>query len=118
MVIHETVPISKMEKINKKEIEIKRGILKYLKFGKENAIKSYELSKLIGLNKTATNQKIRKCCKDLLVFQGVPIISCTKGFYKTHHSFEIDEYIENLEARIRGLQRDIGALKLIREELI
>jgi len=116
MGVHETVPSSKMERQQNKEI-ITRGVLKHLQFGKANAIKSHELARLIGIEATATNQQIRKTCKELLIHKNIPIISCTKGFFKAENSEEIHNYILSLSARVNGLQRDISVLTNLHREM-
>lgn len=115
MGIHDTIPESAMEKKQDKRL-IEKGILKNLKFGRENAIKSHELAKIIGVEVTATNQQIRTICKKLLVDQGIPILSCPAGFFKANSSVEIENYLSNLESRIKGMERDMLALIKIKKE--
>lgn len=113
--IHETVPQSPMEEVEEK-VNLKKGILLNLQFGKENAIKSHELAKMIGIKSTATNQQIRKACKELLVEDRVPILSCSKGFFKAQDREEILEFQKSLASRMVGIQRDIMALNVVCEE--
>lgn len=113
--IHETVPKSPIEKQHDIR-DIKIGLLTHLKFGKENAIKSHDIARAIGVKVSGTNQQIRKACKELLVERKIPIISCTKGFYKAKEKNELREYFLSLEARKKGIERDQKAIKLIMDE--
>jgi phosphoribosylformylglycinamidine (FGAM) synthase PurS component len=95
-------------KISQEEIE--KRILRVLKFGKENAIKSPQIAKMIGIEITNTNQKLRKACKDLLLNDICTILSSEKGFYKAKDQEEVKEYIINLQKMRAGIERDIDCL--------
>jgi len=112
MGVHDTVPSSPAEEKQDSDF-IRKGILLNLKFGKENAIKSHELARLIGIKVTSTNQQIRKICKELLVNQHIPILSCKDGFFKAKDNIEIKNYVESLKQRIIGVERDLYALSRI-----
>ena len=112
MSVHDTVPISPAEEKQDGEF-IRKGILLNLKFGKENAIKSHDLARVIGIKVTSTNQQIRKICKELLVNDHIPILSCSKGFFKANDDDEIKDYAKTLTQRVIGLERDLYALSKI-----
>lgn len=95
--------------------EERRRLHAKLPTGKKNAVTSGKLAKLMGWSPSQTNEKIRALCKELLIFDGVPVCSCSRGFFLGNQE-EIMEYIGNLQTRKMGLERGIRALFQLAED--
>ena len=72
--------------------------------GSDNAITSTDIDlQLGGLDYDSTNRTVRRYIEELL-YEGMPIGSCSKGYYVITSKDELDTYINNLSARIKGIQ--------------
>lgn len=81
--------------------EIKNILLEHR--GKENAITSKEISKMMGFPMEDTQSVSRQAIWDTAEEYGLPIISCNKGFYIAETDEEMDDFNSNREKRISGM---------------
>lgn len=73
--------------------------------GKANAIASHSISKKIGYPMEATQALSRKAIHDTAEEYDLPLLSCNKGFYLAETEDELAEYNENIDSRIREMDR-------------
>lgn len=72
--------------------------------GKKNAVNIVELTRKLNIkDKSQSRTKVRALIKEL-IGEGNLIASCSKGFYWIQNRFELVEYLQNLEARIKGIE--------------
>jgi len=83
--------------------------------GKKNAITTYKLAKLMDIEITNTNERIRFAMKRLRCEFEKPVVSCSKGMYIARNREEVLEYKEDLNVRMLGLEKNIRALDKILE---
>lgn len=84
--------------------------------GKENAMKSGAIMNRLGFRSGTTNRKLRQATKLLLQEENVPLVSGASGFYVAQTVEELNEYLENLEARRQGIDETVAAVRQIREK--
>lgn len=98
-----------------KAARIARVLVHYLgrMVGKRNAMTAPEIAHLCNVRTTGTCQPIRHAAKILLCQEGIPLVSCSKGFYIATTRQELYDYKAHLEARMTGLGRDVEAVKAI-----
>lgn len=119
MSVHTMVPASRKEpKIDPRWLaeKIEQELLHQIE-GKARAKTSGELMRMLGLQPSGTNERLRAAAKILLKARKIPMVSCTKGFYLATSVREVDDYIENLEARAMALWEDVADLKAVRDEM-
>ncbi len=73
--------------------------------GKENAIPSHCISEEIGYPMEATQAVSRKAIHETAEEYDLPLLSCSKGFYLAETEDELAEYNENIDSRIREMDR-------------
>ena len=73
--------------------------------GKENAIASHVISEEIGYPMEATQAVSRKEIHATAEEYDLPLLSCNKGFYLAETEEELAEYNENIDSRIREMDR-------------
>jgi len=73
--------------------------------GRENAITSGPLARRVGISESRTNAKLREAVKVLTRERNVPVVSSNAGFYIPATRAEKDEYLQNLDQRIAGIQQ-------------
>ena len=73
-------------------------ILQYIPHGKENAITSKELGKLLGIHERTAREEMKR-----LVRKGVPIMSSShgKGYWLTDDWDEVGAFLKEHENRIK-----------------
>lgn len=107
--IHSTLP----PELPKPNVELLRKIKALLPRmqGAEHAMKSGRIAALCGEEVKTTNEKVRTVMKWLLCVEHVPVVASGQGFYVAVTVEEIDAYIDNLRARMKGLERNIRELE-------
>ena len=83
--------------------------------GHDNAKTTNVIAELLGIESKGTNQAIREAAKILLNEERIPLISCNKGFYFSPLTKDLRQYRESLNARIKGLARDVRSVDAIIE---
>lgn len=83
--------------------EIKDILLKHK--GKENKITSKEISAKMGFPMEDTQSVSRKAIWDTAEEYGLPLVSCSRGYYLANSQEELDEYNENIQKRIDGMEK-------------
>lgn len=73
--------------------------------GKDNAIASHRISEEIGYPMEATQAISRKAIHETAEEYDLPLLSCRKGFYLAETEEELAEYNENIDSRIREMDR-------------
>lgn len=112
--IHETVPQNTKTRTPSDKIVARRlrSLLIHM-VGKRKAKPASWISRTLGLPSTATSEKVRAAAKILLVEEGLPVVSCSKGFYYASGPEDLVEYRTNLRNRMQGLERDCQAVSEI-----
>lgn len=72
--------------------------------GEGNEISSAKIAKLIGINEDDTHPNTRSLIEDTMKQYEIPIGSNTKGYFIIQSKQELDKYIRNLDARIKGIE--------------
>ena len=72
--------------------------------GKTNKITSGEIAKELGIIENATYAKTRKLIFDSAKKHKLPLAANTSGYYLISNKKEFDEYIANLDSRIKGIE--------------
>ncbi|KKL56446.1 hypothetical protein LCGC14_2245340 [marine sediment metagenome] len=118
--IHSIVPETGMQQ----KIPIESVVHRLRKFvqhhlqGKENAMKSGAIMNTLGFPASGTNQKLRKAGKLLLREENIPLVSGPSGFYVAKTVDELNEYLQNLEARRKGIEKNEATVREIRDKLM
>lgn len=107
MEIHSTVPVRKTKGRLVREL---RSILPQIT-GREHVKSAPEIMQLVGQEAVGTCQPLRMAAKILLVEEGIPVVSISKGFFVATKPRELIEYQTHLRARMEGLQRDVDAVE-------
>ena len=116
--IHSTVPVTESEgKISAESVLYRlRELVRHHLQGKENAMKSGAIMNRLGFRAGTTNRKLRQATKLLLQEEKVPLVSGPSGFYVAKTIEELNEYLQNLEARRKGIEESEMAVRAIREK--
>jgi uncharacterized protein (DUF1697 family) len=87
----------------KKIEKIKNILLKH--YGKKNKITVREIEKLIGITKKDdTHAQVRKLILECTKVYKLPLAADNHGYYLTNNELEYNEYINNLNNRIKGIR--------------
>lgn len=79
--------------------------------GKDNAITVQEIADLIGHHDSGlTNPSIRSKITECIIDDGIPIGSCSNGYFIIENETELNEYMINLQSRINGMQQRLNAI--------
>lgn len=81
---------------------IKEILLKHR--GKKNRITASTIAKEIGVVENATYAKTRALIFECAKTYKLPLAADTKGYYLITSKKEYDDYIENLNSRIAGIE--------------
>ncbi len=73
--------------------------------GKENAIKSKEISLEMNLPMEDTQSVTRKIIWETAEIFELPLVACSNGYFIAQNDAELDEYNLNLEKRIGGIRK-------------
>lgn len=71
---------------------------------KEDAITSGELSERLGLDDGEANPEARELVRDAMEEHDLPVVSCHAGYWLADSPEEVENYIQNLDSRIAGIQ--------------
>jgi len=86
------------------QIERIKDILLHHK-GAENAIYAAEVARLIGLPKEEGNRTIRVMIEQAIYAYGLPIASNHYGYFLIETPFELNHYLQSLNARVTGIEK-------------
>jgi len=85
--------------------------------GINNPITSREINEKLDDVPVERGINIRETISELIVEEGIPVASCSKGYYLIQDEDELEEYVEQLESRAEGInrqklsvQRAVGAI--------
>lgn len=90
-------------KMNMDKLEVIRNILQ-IHVGKSNAVKSWEIAKIIGIEENATHAQTRNLIFECAIKYNLPLAASRKGYYLIKNNDEYNEYIKNLDSRISGIE--------------
>lgn len=95
------------------------AIYPIIQSGKANAATAAQLARIANIT-DSHGVKVRHAAKVIEYWSSVdleidPIISCTDGLFKPMSRAEYNEYIDNLHARIKGLERDVQIASTARD---
>lgn len=85
-------------------------VWKALGLGRENAKTCDEIERIAGIPRDRRNFASRKILKGMLL-KGAPIVSGNAGSYRAASNRDIEENIESLRSRQRGIEQKIQAHK-------
>lgn len=83
--------------------QIKNILLTHV--GKRNPIKSAEIARRIGIVEDDTYSQTRALILECAEQYGLPLASDNKGYYLIANQQEYNEYMDNLDLRIAGIER-------------
>lgn len=72
--------------------------------GKENPVTSAEIARQIGIDEDDTHLKTRSLILECAKNYELPVAAGNRGYYIITTLQEYDEYIDNLDARIKGIE--------------
>lgn len=73
--------------------------------GKCNPVTSAEVAKIIGIIEDDTHAQTRALIFETAEIYGLPLAANHKGYYLITSDAEYDEYMENLDGRIEGIEQ-------------
>lgn len=85
------------------ELELILNILKG-HIGKSNKVTSSQIAVQIGIHEDATHAKTRALILETAKKYKLPLAANNRGYYLIRTKAEYDEYIENLNSRIAGIE--------------
>lgn len=92
--------------------KLKRQILQVMPKGRDNARPAASLVEEIDLDEQdPTERRLRKHIQELVVDHEKPIGSCHDGYFRIETEEELNEYLEDLEARKAGIEKQIRAMR-------
>ena len=91
----------------------RKNVLRYLNNNRNKYKTAKEISINVGLKYKNNSVAVRKIITELLHFHQIPIIANSKGFKLTKKKEEVEEYLESLKNRNKGLQRRINDIDRI-----
>lgn len=77
----------------------------------DNPLTSREISNELEKNEVGSFPKTRMIIRDIMVTDGIPIVSSNQGYWVAESEQEIQDYIDNLENRIMGITERRYAIK-------
>ena len=81
--------------------------------GKEKAITVQQIADLIDHHDSGlTNPSIRSKITECIIDDGIPIGSCSNGYFIIENETELNEYMINLQSRINGMQQRLNAIDI------
>lgn len=83
---------------NEQYEQVKRLLLDHR--GKGNEISSREINDVVELDSVGSFPQTRKCVRDVMLQEGIPIIGGGNGYYVAETEEEISDYIDTLDSRI------------------
>lgn len=99
-----------MSKPGMSDLEVQ--VLDAIPRGRDDARTSAAILDEVALvDEDPTQHKLRQIIKRLITEHGYAIGSCNDGYFIIADRHELDEYLDDLRARKRGIQKRIYALK-------
>ncbi len=89
--------------MNVSKLEQVRDILEEHR-GKKNKITSAKIAKMIDIDEDDTHSKSRRLIEDAIEEYGLPVAADSRGYFMIETEDELEEYMENLDARIDGIK--------------
>jgi hypothetical protein len=85
--------------------ELRLDLLRLLQVGEANAITASSLSESLGLDDGITSETVRlELIKPMIEENGIPIGSCSKGYFILETKEELSASVDDLNRRIRGME--------------
>ena len=81
-----------------------RDILEH-HIGKKNKITAAEIANLIGIEEDDTHAQTRALIFECAKKYGLPLAANNRGYFLINSDKEYNEYIENLNSRIDGIEK-------------
>jgi hypothetical protein len=78
---------------------------------RDDAITAADLSDRLGLDDGDTSPATREIVRTLLTERGVPVRSGSVGYWVCQSEAEAEEYRENLQSRIEGIEQRLNAFE-------
>ena len=72
--------------------------------GKKNSITAKEIAKEIGILEDDTHAKTRALILKCIEQNELPVVANNRGYYFICDQAEYEEYIKNLDSRIKGIE--------------
>lgn len=85
------------------ELELIRDILNS-HIGKSNKVTSSQIAEQIGIQEDATHAKTRALILEAAKKYRLPLAANNRGYFLINTKAEYNEYIENLNSRIAGIE--------------
>lgn len=101
------------EDIKPETSEGERDELFYLLAQYNEPVSAARLSKMLGHEWKNGSVKVRKLITEMIIFQGVPIVSSGTGFKLARNRNELLNYHESLSKRLKGLRRRVLGVERI-----
>ena len=79
--------------------------------GRDDAITSAELAERLDINDGEASPTTRKAVRALLTERGVPIRSGNVGYWVCQSEAEAEEYVDDLQGRIEGIEQRLTAFQ-------
>jgi len=92
--------------------ETKASVLEAIPKGRDNARTAASIAEDVGVEEqTATSYQLRKIIKELVVEHDHAIGSCSHGYFLIASPQELEDCLDDLRQRKRGIQQRIHALR-------
>lgn len=78
--------------------------------GKKNPITSAEIASIIGIDEDATHARTRALIRECAQKYQLPLAASNRGYYLISSLQEYDEYMENLDSRLAGIEERKGII--------
>lgn len=72
--------------------------------GKNNSITSAQIANILGFDEDDTHAKTRSLIRKTAEIYELPLVADNKGYYLITSQKEFDDYIDNLNSRIKGIE--------------
>lgn len=72
--------------------------------GKDQAITSAELASAVGIDDSEGNPDTRAAVRRLISERGIPVGSCSNGYYIMESPAELEENLSGIRSRIAGME--------------
>lgn len=79
--------------------------------GKDNAISSSRIAKEFNIPDDVTCFTTRRLVKEVIKEFGLPVASCSNGYYFITEENEYNEYMNSLIARIEGIKKRMSMVR-------
>lgn len=79
--------------------------------GKNNAVSSSKIAKILGINEDSTHAITRSLITKAIELYKLPVAATKTGYYTIQSRDELDEYISNLNSRIDAIKSRLEVVK-------